>query len=489
MMALSNLGQTRALAVYADTLSGRLRENAPETAVARQKAALALIAAGRPDDPFVKRSLDDSIGVFGIMGDIFGLHLLTNSPSSASASAAARDVISRLVSLGLPGGGWALAGTNPDVDITAMAVQALAPYYGTGDSVKAAIDDAVALLAEKQRPDGGFSAYGFPNAESAAQVILALTSLGINPVEDSRFQKNGENPYRALLRYRLSDGSFCHTEGGKTNPAATVQALCALVSLWRFDAGFSPFYLFENETDPDKKDQTDTSEAHSKEPSSAEKQSEPAAHTGGESEETRDTLSSPQDKKAGVNYKIIGSGAVAFLFIAVILTLIRKKKYKLKYYLLPFILAAAAIACIFTLHFQSAKEYYGNLPPKTNAIGTVTLQIHCEEIMGERKNSFVPSDGIILPETQFDIAPGDTVYDILVEGVRRFSLHMEKRGVSGYGYVVAIQYIYEYEYGDLAGWRYLVNGSFPTVGCMEYELSDGDLIEWVYTKNLLGYVD
>lgn len=40
----------------------------------------------------------------------------------------------------LDDGGWSLAGNTSDIDMTAIAVQALSPYYDEDDQVKAAVD-------------------------------------------------------------------------------------------------------------------------------------------------------------------------------------------------------------------------------------------------------------------------------------------------------------------------------------------------------------
>ena len=64
--------------------------------------------------------------------------------------------------------------------MTAMAIQALAPYYKTNETVKAAVDKALEALSALQRSDGGFGSWGTVNSESCAQVIVALTALGSN---------------------------------------------------------------------------------------------------------------------------------------------------------------------------------------------------------------------------------------------------------------------------------------------------------------------
>jgi len=48
-------------------------------------------------------------------------------------------------------------------------------------------------------------------------------------------------------------------------------------------------------------------------------------------------------------------------------------------------------------------------------------------------------------------------------------------------YVEGINYLYEFDAGYASGWMYKVNGWFPNYGCSSYYLSDGDVIEWVYT--------
>ena len=80
-------------------------------------------------------------------------------------------------------GGWNLILSSPvnDPDMTGMAIQALAPYYDTNPEVKEAIDGALETLSNTQHENGGFSSTDGICSESCAQVIVALTTLGINP--------------------------------------------------------------------------------------------------------------------------------------------------------------------------------------------------------------------------------------------------------------------------------------------------------------------
>ena len=51
-------------------------------------------------------------------------------------------------------------------------------------------------------------------------------------------------------------------------------------------------------------------------------------------------------------------------------------------------------------------------------------------------------------------------------------------------YIEGINNIYEFDGGELSGWTYLVNGKVPGVGCSEYKVKNGDVIEWLYTCDM-----
>ena len=44
--------------------------------------------------------------------------------------------------------------------------------------------------------------------------------------------------------------------------------------------------------------------------------------------------------------------------------------------------------------------------------------------------------------------------------------------------------LYEYDCGELSGWLYRINGETPGYSCSEYPLSDGDVLEFLYTCDL-----
>lgn len=139
-------------------------------------------------------------------------------------------------------GGWAYSGDKAEPDMTAMALQALAAYYKTDAKVKEAADKAVTCLSKLQNSTGGYDSYGSVNSESAAQVITALTALGIDPDNDARFVKNGASVLDSLCGFYVDGGGFRHVSDGKLDPTATAQGYYALAAYYRFAGSQTALY-------------------------------------------------------------------------------------------------------------------------------------------------------------------------------------------------------------------------------------------------------
>ena len=170
----------------------------------------------------------------GINGPIFTLIALDSHNYPTMGDVTREKLIQVILDAQLTDGGWNLSADNADPDMTAMAIQALAPYYKTNETVKAAVDKALEALSALQRTDGGFGSWGTINSEACAQVIVALTALGIDPIADSRFVKNGNTVLDALAGFYVTGGGFRHTAGGERNGMATEQGYYALAAYYRF---------------------------------------------------------------------------------------------------------------------------------------------------------------------------------------------------------------------------------------------------------------
>ncbi|MBR7162259.1 MAG: DUF4430 domain-containing protein, partial [Clostridia bacterium] len=409
--------------------------------VTKQKYALALLASGYSSD-FVQMTADECVGKLGIMSYVYALHLAENGflPNGMTVEV----LVQKLLEKELENGGFAVTGTIFDTDVTAMVLQALAPHRNQ-ENVKPVLERALTRLSEAQTENGGFVNYGVENAESCAQVIIMMASLGVE-LTDSRFVKNGNTVLDALLSFRCENGGFSHTKDAAVGAQATAQAYLAMCALEN-----GSFYKLKG--------------------------------LDGLSHIVYTPSPSASKEAPAVSWRIYAVAAIAAAVLLCCFILFVCKKRHYKNFLLILLTGAVLCLLIFTLDFQSADDYYGTQAPKENVVGTVTLAIRCDVLNGKTELSYIPEDGVILEKTEFAIAEGESVFDILEEAVRSNRLQMEYGGTGELIYIKGIGYLYELAHGDLSGWIYRVNGESPSVGCASYTLSDGDTVEWHYTLN------
>jgi len=151
-------------------------------------------------------------------------------------------LVDYILSVQCSDGGWSLSGTDSDLDVTAMTLQALAPY-AKEERVSNAVQKAFTYLSDAQAEDAGFVGYGVSTSETCAQVIVALTALGIDPAKDSRFIKNGKTVVDKLCSFAIDGGGFCHIlDMPKLDGVATEQGYYALTAYERFLAGESSLF-------------------------------------------------------------------------------------------------------------------------------------------------------------------------------------------------------------------------------------------------------
>ncbi|MGN0558126.1 MAG: dockerin type I domain-containing protein [Acutalibacteraceae bacterium] len=174
----------------------------------------------------------------GLNAWVWGLITLSSADYNISQNAKySREMfIEKILSERLSDGGWAYFGETSDVDMTSMAITSLAPYYEKDERVKEAVDGAVALLSSLQCQSGGFESFSTENSMTTAQVVIALTSVGINPDTDERFiSEGGKSVIDGLLSFECKDGGFRYdkSEDASFMSGANDQALEALVSYYR----------------------------------------------------------------------------------------------------------------------------------------------------------------------------------------------------------------------------------------------------------------
>lgn len=175
--------------------------------------------------------------------------LLAVDSGSYEVDQAFKDqMIEKILSSEIEGGGWTLTGSVATADMTGMALSALAPYLDNAD-VQAAVNRAVQYLSQTQDQNGGFPSdfNGGDSSESVSQVITGLTAVGIDPTSDD-FTKAGGNLVQHLLKFQQADGGFSHLiDGEKSDPISTPQAFLALVSYQNFKAEEGTVFQFDGE--------------------------------------------------------------------------------------------------------------------------------------------------------------------------------------------------------------------------------------------------
>lgn len=166
------------------------------------------------------------------------------------------SIIDGIISYQSADGGFSTKNGESSVDITAMAVQALAPYADKNSdkyeeykklNADKAVDKAVNWLSKQQQADGSFRQDGEACVESTAQVLTALCCSKIDAVNDSRFIKNGNNVLDGIMLFKAENGGFSHTMGKGANAIAGQQVLYSLCALYRMWGGYNTLYDITDE--------------------------------------------------------------------------------------------------------------------------------------------------------------------------------------------------------------------------------------------------
>ena len=123
---------------------------------------------------------------------------------------------------------------------------------------------------------------------------------------------------------------------------------------------------------------------------------------------------------------------------------------------------------------------------------TCTLSVTCKtvldnlEFLDPTRKDCIGDNGVIYATKTVSFEEGETVFDVLEREMQKNGIHMESsfNPVFNSRYIEGINNLYEFNCGSGSGWMYRVNGVFPNYGCSQYQVEDGDTIEWLYTCDL-----
>lgn len=117
------------------------------------------------------------------------------------------------------------------------------------------------------------------------------------------------------------------------------------------------------------------------------------------------------------------------------------------------------------------------------------VYIECSSILDNMQDlkagheAYVPSSGIIMSSTSVTLENGATAYDALKSACNMQGVTMNVRSSSYGKYIVGFNNIDEKDCGRYSGWKYKVNGTYPSKSCDKYTVKNGDRIEFTYVCN------
>ncbi len=213
---------------YKNALDNYVKNKKISSEVTMQLIALSYLCVD-PTNVYLNDVCDKTIGEYGIMSFIFGLHLLNNGLASVKWDK--NMVIDKLIDMMDVNNGYSYMGNETDIDVTSMVLQVMVSYYSINEKVKEHIDKNIDKISKKQLTDGNFLNGGMENSESLSQVILMASCMNIDLEKDNRFIKNNINIYDALEKYKTKDGLYSHILDGENNTLSTMQAFYSLGSM------------------------------------------------------------------------------------------------------------------------------------------------------------------------------------------------------------------------------------------------------------------
>ena len=415
---------------YLTALDATLASGADFRATDYERMALVKSNLG-VDADWIRQVVEDYTGSEGIMSLIYGMIL---ADSGDYVSVETRESYAKnLVELMVDSCGWGL-GEHPDPDVTAMALQALAPYQ---EAYQLEVEEALTYLSSIQLESGAYQSYGVENPETTVQVLLALNSLGLDYLEDTRFIKDEHTLIDGIEQFAREDG-YAHQLDGQSNTMATIQVRYGYACLQETAAEAESLEETESITDSETEIITEV--------------------------ETETTLFYEKISGTGLKTGMMLTAFLIFFGLALANLLQRRKKTALLFG----ILLLAAEMFLFFSKIESVTEHYENVSSGEMETGLLVVDL----------------EGQILYEGRVWIENGATVFDQLLQmtDLEKAELSYQGTALLGNVYVQSLYGLAEMEAGPLSGWTYTVNGEYPNLSCSEVTLTAGDEVRWIYTN-------
>ena len=445
----------------------------------------------------------------GNNGTAFALIALDsgNYYDNATGTTARNAWIKSLCDAQINNGAWGIDTDFPgsNVDMTAMVVQALAPYCSTNATVKAAVDKAVKWLSAEYQKTGNYG-----SSESAAQVIVALSALGIDAKTDSRFQHNGISVLSNFLSYADPNSKgFLHDKqpNSTVNQMASEQAAYTLVAYDRYVNGSKRLY--------------DMSDVTKRENADAQAVIDMINQIGYVDESSYNAIAearnaynklSAADKEKVTNYNTLTAAETSYKAILKQKQTDQYKALKAHYddllndktkkygtaakKKLASILqqaqtdmnAAESCERVTAIYEKAITDLDAVKPGDIEVTFRLIGALEATQDVDLTTDSYLPEYVTWVPTTTYALQENATVYDLFTEAMSDAGLRYigaESNYVSTIyapsclgGYALS-----EFTNGKKSGWMYTVNGTHPNQGLKNWTLKDGDVVIWHYVND------
>lgn len=445
----------------------------------------------------------------GNNGTAFALIALDsgNYYDNATGTTARNAWINSLLDAQISDGSWGIDADFPgsNVDMTAMVVQALAPYCSTNANVKDAVDKAVKWLSAEYQKTGDYD-----SSESAAQVIVALSALNIDAKIDSRFQHNGISVLSNFLSYADPNSKgFLHDKqpNSTVNQMASEQAAYTLVAYDRYVNGSKRLY--------------DMSDVTKRENADAQAVIDMINQIGYVDESSYNAIAearnaynklSAADKEKVTNYNTLTAAETSYKAILKQKQTDQYKALKAHYddllndktkkygtaakKKLASILqqaqtdmnAAESCERVTAIYEKAITDLDAVKPGDIEVTFRLIGALEATQDVDLTTDSYLPEYVTWVPTTTYALQENATVYDLFTEAMSDAGLRYigaESNYVSTIyapsclgGYALS-----EFTNGKKSGWMYTVNGTHPNQGLKNWTLKDGDVVIWHYVND------
>ena len=445
----------------------------------------------------------------GNNGTAFALIALDsgNYYDNATGTTARNAWIKSLCDAQINNGAWGIDADFPgsNVDMTAMVVQALAPYCSTNATVASAVNKALDWLSAEYQKTGDYG-----SSESAAQVIVALSALGIDAKTDSRFQHNGISVLSNFLSYADPNSKgFLHDKqpNSTVNQMASEQAAYTLVAYDRYVNGSKRLY--------------DMSDVTKRENADAQAVIDMINQIGYVDESSYNAIAearnaynklSAADKEKVTNYNTLTAAETSYKAILKQKQIDQYKALKAHYddllndktkkygtaakKKLASILqqaqtdmnAAESCERVTAIYEKAITDLDAVKPGDIEVTFRLIGALEATQDVDLTTDSYLPEYVTWVPTKTYALQENATVYDLFTEAMSDAGLRYigaESNYVSTIyapsclgGYALS-----EFTNGKKSGWMYTVNGKHPNQGLKNWTLNDNDVVVWHYVND------